>query len=104
MIEFLERRRSVSALQLIEPGPDDATLLRLMAVAARVPDHGKFAPWRFLIIDGKAKAALETKFAAIAERRPDSNRCIAGLKKARAPAGLRCCYFGCEGCPIPEWE
>lgn len=104
MIEFLERRRSVSALQLAEPAPDDITILRLLAVAARVPDHGKLAPWRFLIIEGKAKATLETELAAIAERRSDYTRCIAGLKKLARPPLCIAVISRVKEAPIPEWE
>lgn len=57
-LELLDRRRSVPALQLGEPGPDEATLLRMLASAVRVPDHGRLVPFRFLRIQGPARAAL----------------------------------------------
>ena len=28
----------------------------LIALAARVPDHGKLGPWRFVVIEGEARA------------------------------------------------
>jgi nitroreductase len=55
---FLLSRRSVPARLLGEPAPDDATLLRLLELAVRVPDHGALEPWRFLLIRGEARAAL----------------------------------------------
>ncbi|MDW8479023.1 MAG: nitroreductase [Xanthomonadales bacterium] len=55
---FLLARRSVPARLLAEPGPDEATLARLIALAVRVPDHGALAPWRFLVIRGEARTAL----------------------------------------------
>lgn len=60
----LDRRRSVPAKQLAEPGPDRATLLRLLASAVRVPDHGKRTPWRFLSIAGDTRHALGERLAA----------------------------------------
>ena len=54
----LNTRRSVPARQLAAPGPDDATLERMLRAAVRVPDHGKRLPWRFLRIAGDARLAL----------------------------------------------
>jgi nitroreductase len=57
-LAWLDRRRSVPARQLGEPGPDEATLLRMLRSAARVPDHGKRVPFRFLRIEGGNRRAL----------------------------------------------
>ena len=57
-LEALDSRRSVPSKQLSAPGPDDATLLRMLQAAARVPDHGKLVPFRLLVIDGDARLAL----------------------------------------------
>ncbi|KAB7765180.1 nitroreductase family protein [Xanthomonas maliensis] len=54
----LDARRSVPSKQLGEPGPDEATLLRMLASAVRVPDHGKLVPFRLLRIAGQARQAL----------------------------------------------
>ena len=61
----LDARRSTPSKQLAEPGPDDATLLRLLQAAVRVPDHGKRVPFRFVRIRGDARQALG---AALVER------------------------------------
>jgi nitroreductase len=60
----LDQRRSVPAKQLTEPGPDRATLLRMLASAVRVPDHGKRIPWRFLSIAGQTRHTLGERLAA----------------------------------------
>lgn len=60
----LDSRRSVPAKQLGSPAPDQATLLRLLQSAVRVPDHGKRTPWRFLAIRGDARHALGERLAA----------------------------------------
>jgi nitroreductase len=61
----LDARRSIPAKLLGEPGPDQATLLRMLQSAVRVPDHGKRVPFRFLQIDGDTRHTLG---AALAER------------------------------------
>ena len=65
--EFLQTRRSVPAKMLGLPVPDRAALLPLLTAAARVPDHGKLEPWRFLVLEQGAMsrlAALVTARAA----------------------------------------
>jgi len=57
-LQALDARRSVPAKQLGEPGPDPDTLLRMLASAVRVPDHGKLVPYRFLRIAGDARHSL----------------------------------------------
>jgi nitroreductase len=64
-LQALDQRRSVPSMQLGEPGPDEVTLLRMLASAVRVPDHGKLVPFRFLRIAGDARHALG---AFLAER------------------------------------
>ena len=44
--------------------PDDAQLRRILAAAIRVPDHGKLAPWRFVVVEADRRGA----FAAVLER------------------------------------
>lgn len=62
LLSLLETRRSGKARDLVAPGPDAAELQRILAIASRVPDHGKLAPWRFVVIDDReAFAALLVK-------------------------------------------
>jgi len=65
----LDTRRSVPARQLDAPGPGDATLLRMLRSASRVPDHGKRVPFRFLRIAGPDRDALGERLAARSLRR-----------------------------------
>ena len=58
VIDSLLTRRSVVALKLTEPGPDDAQLERILTAGLRVPDHGKLTPWRVQILRKPAQAAL----------------------------------------------
>lgn len=82
LLTALNNRRSVPAKQLGEPGPDEATLLRLLGAAVRVPDHGKRVPFRFVRIAGDARHALGERVVARAlERDPGAGD--AALEKDR---------------------
>ncbi|MDR7192128.1 nitroreductase family protein [Luteimonas terrae] len=71
-LSLLNARRSVPAKQLDAPGPDEATLLRMLRSAVRVPDHGKRVPFRFLRITGSDRDALGERLAARSQARdPD---------------------------------
>ena len=48
-LAFLRKRRSHPAITMSGPGPDEALIKDLLTIAARVPDHGKLAPWRFIL-------------------------------------------------------
>lgn len=73
-LAFLDARRSVPAWHLTDPAPDEATLLRLLQSAVRVPDHGKRTPWRFLAIRGAARHALGERLVARGrERDPNAD-------------------------------
>ena len=83
LLAALDQRRSTPSLQLGEPGPDRATLLRMLRSAVRVPDHGKLVPFRFLAIEGDARRALGEALAARALER-DPHAPAAALDKDRA--------------------
>lgn len=63
LAEAIDGRRSVPAVQLQEPGPDHATLLRLLTSAVRVPDHGKRVPFRYLALEGDSRRVFGEKLA-----------------------------------------
>ena len=63
-LHALNARRSVPAKQLGEPGPDAATLARMLEAAVRVPDHGKRVPFRFVRLQGDARLALGERLVA----------------------------------------
>jgi nitroreductase len=66
-LDLLARRRSVKPDKLIEPGPDADQLDRILTIAARVPDHKKLAPWRFIVFAGDARGAFGDIMAAACE-------------------------------------
>lgn len=56
VLRFLLTRRSRPPKTLAAPAPGRAEIATLITAAARVPDHGKLEPWRFVVLE---KPALE---------------------------------------------
>jgi nitroreductase len=90
LIDFLKTRRSVGIGFLAEPGPSAEELNEILAIGTRVPDHGKFAPWRLVIIDGDARIRAGEKLAEIAKRnRPEIDEAsLANERRQFLPAPL----------------
>jgi len=101
---FLGRRRSASALGLSEPGPDKEQLRALLTLAARAPDHGKLAPWRFIVLKGAAKSAFVQALEEIALGRADAAKAQAKLGKLRAPPVTVAVISRAAEAEIPRWE
>ena len=57
-LSLLETRRSGRPREMIAPGPSEAELQRILAIAARTPDHGKLFPWRFVVVSTDQREAL----------------------------------------------
>lgn len=58
LLLLLESRRSAKPRELAGDGPLQEELGRMLAIAARTPDHGKLAPWRFVVVGGDQRDAL----------------------------------------------
>src|SRR5262245_49098642 len=72
-LALLQTRRSLKPIELASPGPSAAEIDTLITVAARVPDHGKLVPWRFIVFEGEARrGAGEAIVAAFQQRLPDA--------------------------------
>ncbi len=69
---LLERRRSLPLRSLVAPGPTAEDLARILRIAARVPDHGRLVPWRFIVLAGEARAAAGARMDALyGQQNPD---------------------------------
>jgi nitroreductase len=64
VLPFLLKRRSVKPVLMTAPGPTAAQLDQILTAAARVPDHKKLAPWRFIIFEGDGRARFGDALAA----------------------------------------
>ena len=103
-LDFLAHRRSASALTLGAPGPSDPELRALLTLAARVPDHGKLSPWRFIVLQGDGKRAFVEGLEAIAAARPEAAKLHAKLGKIRVPPLTVAVVSRVVEGEIPEWE
>lgn len=95
----LDARLSVPSKQLGEPGPDQATLLRMLQSAVRVPDHGRRVPFRFLRIAGDARHALGTLLEQLTrERTPEAGDAVFERERLRfSHAPLVVAVIGAQG-------
>ena len=105
VLDFLALRRSASAATLQAPAPSADQLRTLLRLAARVPDHGKLAPWRFVVLQGAGKAAFVAGLEAIARDRPDGARAGQKLFKMRIPPlTVAVISRAQDSGDIPRWE
>lgn len=63
VLAFLNTRRSCPVPALHGPGPTEEELAQILRLAARVPDHRRVTPWRFLVFAGKARHRAGALFA-----------------------------------------
>lgn len=107
-LSLLRTRRSAKPRALGEPGPSEAQLRDMIAIAGRTPDHGKLTPWRFLRIRDEDRGAL----ADLLERayridRPEPGRLeieAAHRFAHQAPSLVVAFYSPVESPKIPAWE
>ena len=67
-LQLLTRRRSAKAALLKEPGPSASELETILTIAARVPDHKRLVPWRFVVFEGEARARFGEVLAATLQK------------------------------------
>lgn len=106
---YLTTRRSIPAAQLGEPGPDPEALRAILTIAARVPDHGKLAPWRFILYDAESREEAIAGLVRIAEKHPDEKERRTRTEKAKgfgdAPLVIGVVSTAVADHPkIPLWE
>ena len=104
-LERLRVRRSAPAQALTAPGPDAQQLDILLELAARTPDHGKLFPWRFLVIEGPAKARLIEALRPLADAQPEPAKAASVLAKlANPPVTVLVISCPIPGHKVPVWE
>jgi nitroreductase len=107
-MDLLLSRRSGSAKAMTGPGPSPDQLRQILACGARVPDHGKLAPWRFIIFEGGGRARMGDLLAqVIRQTEPDASPERLALERnrfLRAPTVVGVVSRVRDGFPIPEWE
>jgi nitroreductase len=107
-IDDLLTRRSVKAQDLVPPAPDEAQLEQILTAATRVPDHGKLCPWRILVLEKNAPAALgellAQRFAALHPEAHEKQRVFERARPQRAPLLLVVFSVPIASPKAPEWE
>lgn len=107
-LHLLKTRRSVKPIELTGPAPRAADIDTMLAIASRVPDHGKLAPWRFIVFEGEARAAAGDAIAAAFQAdRPDATADQVAFERqrlARAPLVIAVVSRAAPHAKIPEWE
>ena len=105
---LLATRRSGKARDMIAPGPDAVTLRAILGAAMRVPDHGKLAPWRFVVVGAARREALaEAIVAAYVGEKPNAGRLEVDAVRSiavQAPTLVIVMAHPDPASHIPEWE
>jgi nitroreductase len=83
-LELLKARRSVKPREMTGPGPSPAELETILTIGARVPDHGKLAPWRFIVFEGDARARAGEVIAKVfAAKNPQASAADIEIERKR---------------------
>ncbi|HPF47500.1 MAG: nitroreductase [Alphaproteobacteria bacterium] len=108
-LDLLMLRRSLTVKDMSEPGPSEEQLNQILTIGARVPDHKKQAPWRFLTFEGEAR----TKFGKILRQIFEKNNpgtdpdllTFEEMRFLRAPLIIAVISKATPENPkVPEWE
>ena len=107
-LNLLAKRRSAPPPLMKGPAPTKEEIAQILALAARVPDHGKLAPWRFIVFEGEARARAGAACAEIfAAREPEAGEDRLAVERgrfARAPLVIGVVSRAAPHVKIPLWE
>jgi nitroreductase len=107
-LHLLSTRRSVPPVSLSGPAPSAEELATILKIASRVPDHGKLAPWRFIVFQGEAReraGAIVADHFQKREPKADAVRLEAeGKRMTFAPLIIGVVSTAAEHVKIPVWE
>ena len=107
-IELLKTRRSIKPREMTGPGPSPAELDTILTIGARVPDHGKLAPWRFIIFEGDARTRAGEVIAKVfAQKNPGAPAADVEIERKRltdAPLVIGIVSFTRPHPKVPAFE
>lgn len=108
ILALLKTRKSPKIFDITTPGPTAAEIDEMLTIASRVPDHGKLAPWRFIVFEGHARQRAGNAIADIFladNPGADSERIeIERTRLTRAPLVVAVVSKAGPHVKIPEWE
>ncbi|WND01418.1 nitroreductase [Temperatibacter marinus] len=106
-IELLLNRRSVKTKDMTGPGPSIDELEIILTAAARVPDHGKLAPWRYIALLEDDRKKLGDIIAHALEVEKDVSDSVREKMRdygMQAPICIVAIHSLSDKRPIPAWE
>ena len=108
-VRFLATRRSIPIPMLAAPAPSGDDLDAILTIAARVPDHGKLAPWRFILYRGEPAAMIGQALAKLVaaregERMTENRLKVEAERFTRAPLVVGVVSTASQHVKIPIWE
>jgi nitroreductase len=107
-LDLLKIRRSVKPREMTGPGPSPAELETILTIGARVPDHGKLTPWRFIVFEGDARVRAGEVIAQVfARKNPAATPAEIAVEKNRltdAPLVIGVVSFTKPHPKVPAWE
>jgi nitroreductase len=105
---LLGTRRSASAKAMAGPGPTPGQLEEILALAVRVPDHGKLTPWRFIVFEGEARSkfgdAMVARWRVLHPEHGENTLKFVHDLFLRAPTIVAVISTARPHPKIPEWE
>ena len=104
LLTQIAHRRSASAQALHAPGPTADELDAILRLSARAPDHGKLFPWRFIVLEGEAKARFVEALRPLAARQEQPEKAEAVLGKISTPPMTVAVISSPKPAKIPLWE
>ncbi len=105
-IDLLLTRRSGSAKAMKAPGPSRKQIDQILQAGARVPDHGKLFPWRFIIFEGKGRDRAGDILAEVMEAEGERAKQVEEERGRflRAPLVIGVISCAREAHKVPVWE
>jgi nitroreductase len=105
---FFATRRSGKPRDMVAPGPDAEQLKVILSAAMRVPDHGKLAPWRMVVIPSEQRDAFaELLKSSYLVEKPEAGRLeLEAMEQFanQAPCLVVFLSTPITGSKIPLWE
>jgi nitroreductase len=107
-IELLKTRRSLKPMEMTGPGPTPAELETILTIGARVPDHGKLSPWRFIVFEGDGRARAGEVFGRLfAQKNPQATPDQIAKEREKftaAPLVIAVVSKTVDHFKVPAWE
>ncbi|WP_405406364.1 nitroreductase [Paracoccus sp. Ld10] len=104
-LQFLATRRSHPPKMMTGPGPDRDQLAELLTLAARVPDHGKLEPWRFVVLGRQTLDAMAPALRdAVLTAGQDQAAADKAAQAMASPVIVAVVSSPVDSLKVPEWE